>query len=49
MLSAAYAILGITQENGAVHVRGHLFGPKDALQGETLRIGERVRRRSSGN
>jgi cyclic beta-1,2-glucan synthetase len=45
MLSAAYAILGIVQENGRVSVRDDLFEPKGELVVRSLRVGERVWRR----
>ena len=48
MLSAAYAMLGIAQVDGAVAVRDDVFEAKGDLQVEELRIGERNWRRSDG-
>ena len=42
MLSAAYAILGIEQTDGAVAVRDDLFEPKRELLVEALRVGDKV-------
>ena len=46
MLSAAYAILGIEQVDGAVVARDDLFEAKGGLEVESLRVGERSWRRS---
>ncbi len=40
MLSAAYALIGIEQENGRVAARADLFEPKGELEVRSLRIGE---------
>ena len=45
MLSAAYALLGIVQTEGAIGVRDDLFEPKGELQLESLRIGGSTWRR----
>ncbi len=45
MLSAAWAILGIEQKDGAVTVRDDLFEAKGDLRVESLRVGERTWRR----
>jgi cyclic beta-1,2-glucan synthetase len=42
MLSAAYAMLGISQVDGQLNVADELFEPKGALKVEALRIVERV-------
>jgi hypothetical protein len=40
MLSAAYALIGIEQENGRVAARADLFEPKGELEVQSLSIGE---------
>jgi len=45
MLSSAYALLGIEQEEGRVVVRDGLFEPKGELMVEELRIGDKVWKR----
>ena len=40
MLSAAYALIGIEQENGRIGARADLFEPKGELEVQSLRIGE---------
>ena len=45
MLSAAYALIGIEQENGGVAARADLFEPKGELEVQSLRIGESTWRR----
>jgi cyclic beta-1,2-glucan synthetase len=40
MLSAAYALIGIEQENGQVAARADLFEPKGVLEVHSLRIGD---------
>jgi len=45
MLSAAYALLGIEQEEGRAVVRDGLFEPKGELMVEELRIGDKVWKR----
>ena len=40
MLSAAYALLGIEQQDGRVAARDDLFEPKGELMVQSLRIGE---------
>jgi len=45
MLSAAYALLGIEQEEGRALVRDGLFEPKGELMVEELRIGDKVWKR----
>jgi cyclic beta-1,2-glucan synthetase len=45
MLSAAYALLGISLDGGTLSVADELFAPKGELQVESLRVGERVWRR----
>ena len=47
MLSAAYALLGIVQTDGAIGVRDDLFEPKGELQLESLRIGGSIWRRGA--
>ena len=42
MLSAAYALLGVEQQDGRVAVRDDLFEAKGELKVQSLRIGERV-------
>jgi cyclic beta-1,2-glucan synthetase len=42
MLSAAYAMLGISMVDGKISVADHLFEPKGELKVESLRIGERT-------
>jgi cyclic beta-1,2-glucan synthetase len=45
MLSAAYALLGVTMENGEIRVADTAFEPKGSLQVKTLTIhGERLER-----
>jgi len=45
MMSAAYALLGLSMVDGQVNVADHLFEPKGGLVVESLRVGERVWRR----
>ncbi len=45
MLSAAWAILGIEQADGAVTVRDDLFEPKGEVRVEELRVADKVWRR----
>jgi cyclic beta-1,2-glucan synthetase len=40
MLSAAYALIGVEQENGRFAPRADLFEPKGELEPQSLRIGE---------
>jgi cyclic beta-1,2-glucan synthetase len=40
MLSAAYALIGVEQENGRIAARADLFEPKGELEVQSLRIGE---------
>jgi cyclic beta-1,2-glucan synthetase len=40
MLSAAYALIGVEQENGVFAARADLFEPKGELEVQSLRIGE---------
>ena len=40
MLSAAYALIGVEQENGRIAPRDDLFEPKGELEVQSLRIGE---------
>ena len=47
MLSAAYALLGIVQTEGAIGVRDDLFEPKGELELESLRIGGSIWRRGA--
>ncbi len=42
MLSAAYAILGISRPTARGRVRDDLFEPKGELRVESLRIGDRI-------
>jgi cyclic beta-1,2-glucan synthetase len=48
MLSAAYAMLGISLTNGELSVVDDLFEPKGELVVDTLRVGERVWTRGEG-
>jgi len=48
MMSAAYALLGISMVDGQVNVADHLFEPKGGLVVESLRVGERVWKRGKG-
>jgi len=48
MISAAYAMLGLSMADGQINVADHLFEPKGGLVVESLRVGERVWRRSQG-
>src|SRR5579872_77353 len=47
MVSAAYAILGLRMEEGAVIIAPDIFEPKGGLQVEELRAGGRVRKRAT--
>jgi cyclic beta-1,2-glucan synthetase len=40
MLSAAYALIGVEQENGRIAARADLFEPKGELEVQSLRVGE---------
>jgi hypothetical protein len=40
MLSAAYALLGVAQQDGGVALRDDLFEAKGELKVQSLRIGE---------
>jgi cyclic beta-1,2-glucan synthetase len=40
MLSAAYSLIGVEQENGRIAPRADLFDPKGELEVQSLRIGE---------
>ena len=42
MLSAAYALLGVEQQDGRIAARDDLFEAKGELKVQSLRIGERV-------
>jgi len=45
MLSAAYALIGVEQENGRAAARADLFEPKGALEVQSLRVGESIWKR----
>jgi cyclic beta-1,2-glucan synthetase len=49
MLSAAYALIGIEQENGRIAARADLFEAKGELEVQSLRIGESTWKREGGN
>jgi hypothetical protein len=40
MLSAAYDLIGVQQENGLISARADLFEPKGSLEVQSLRIGD---------
>ena len=48
MMSAAYALLGLSMANGQISVADHLFEPKGGLVVESLRVGEKTWRRAGG-
>jgi len=48
MMSAAYALLGVSMTDGQVNVAEDLFEAKGGLLVESLRIGERVWKRGKG-
>jgi cyclic beta-1,2-glucan synthetase len=48
MMSAAYALLGVSMVDGQVNVADHLFEPKGGLAVESLRVGEREWKRRGG-
>ena len=45
MLSAAYALIGVVQEDGRIASRADLFEPKGELEVQSLRIGNLTWRR----
>ena len=47
MVSAAYAILGLRMEEGAVIIAPDIFEPKGGLQVEELRARGQVRKRAT--
>ena len=47
MLSAAYALIGIEQEDGQVAARADLFEPKGELEVHSLRVGDKTWRPDS--
>ena len=47
MLSAAYALIGVEQENGRFAPRADLFEPKGELEVQSLRIGESTWKRDA--
>ena len=48
MLSAAYAVIGVEQENGVFAPRSDLFEPNGDLEVQSLRIGESIGRSNRG-